>query len=121
MPRQLKLGKGWRIGLDPDAAPFQGLVGADDWSVELTRPEFDEFCQAALQLSDTVDRLRTELMDEESVTCEHTSNSLYLEVRGYPDRYQLSFILLTGRRAEGTWDSTATPELLRAIQMLQVF
>jgi Domain of unknown function (DUF1818) len=121
MARQLKLGKNWRIGLDPDAASFQGLVGAEDWAVELTRDEFDEFCQAALKLSDTVDRLRTELMDEETITCEHTSDRLYLEVRGYPDRYQLSFILLTGRRAEGTWDSTATPELLRAIQMLQVF
>jgi hypothetical protein len=121
MSRQLKLGKGWRIGFNPEGSPFQGLVGAEDWAVELTRDEFDEFCQAAQQLSDTVDRFRTELMDEESITCEHTGERLYIEVRGYPERYQLSFILLTGRRAEGTWDSTATPELLRAIQMLQVF
>lgn len=121
MPRQLKLGKGWRIGFDPDASTFQGLLGSEDWSVELTRDEFDEFCQAAQQLSDTLDRLRTELMDEESITCEHTSDNLYLEIRGYPNDYQLSFILLRGRRSEGTWDSAATQELLRVIQMLQVF
>jgi hypothetical protein len=121
MAKQLKLGKNWRIGLDPDAVPFQGLLGAEGWAVELTRDEFDEFCNLAQQLSDTVDQLRTELMEEETIACELSSDRLWVEVRGYPDRYQLSFILLTGRRAEGYWDPDATQEILRAIQMLQVF
>jgi Domain of unknown function (DUF1818) len=42
-------------------------------------------------------------------------------VRGYPDTYRLSFIVLTGRRAEGCWAAEATKEVLRVVQMVQVF
>jgi hypothetical protein len=119
--RQLRSGTGWRVGWDANAPIFQALVGADDWAVELTQAEFSDFCRFAQQLSDTVAHLRAELMDEETITCEATSEHLWMEVRGYPYQYQLSFILLTGRRAEGIWSATATQEVLRTIQMIQVF
>jgi hypothetical protein len=88
--RQLRSGPGWRVGWDPDAGSFQALLGADDWAIELTQPEFDDFCRFAQQLSEAIEQM-------------------------------LSFILLTGRRGEGSWSAEATKEVLRVIQMVQVF
>jgi hypothetical protein len=119
--RQLRSGPGWRVGWDPDAPLLQALVGADDWAIELTQSEFDDFCRFAQQLSDTLEQMRSELMDEEAIVCEASSDLLWMEARGYPDQYQLSFIALTGRRAEGSWSAEATKEILRVIQMMQVF
>jgi hypothetical protein len=121
MARQLRSGPGWRVGWDASALAFQALVGADDWAVELTQAEFDEFCRFAIQLSDAIEQMRSELMEEEAIACEASSDRLWMEVRGYPDAYQLSFIVLTGRRAEGYWSIEATKEVLRAVQMVQVF
>lgn len=121
MARQLRSGLGWRVGWDAEALSFQALVGADDWAVELTQAEFDEFCRFALQLSEAIEEMRSELMEEEAITCEASSERLWMEVRGYPDAYQLSFIALTGRRAEGCWSIEATKEVLRVVQMVQVF
>jgi Domain of unknown function (DUF1818) len=121
MARQLRSGSGWRVGWDPEAVSFQALLGADDWAVELTQTEFDEFCRFAQQLTETLEQMRSELMDEEAIACEASSELLWMEVRGLPDAYGLSFILLTGRRAEGSWSVAATKEVLQAIQMVQVF
>jgi Domain of unknown function (DUF1818) len=121
MTRQLRSGVGWRVGWDAEALGFQALVGAEDWGVELTQAEFDEFCRFALNLSEAIEQMRSELMEEEAIACETSSDQLWMEVRGHPDAYQLSFILLTGRRAEGCWPIEATKEVLRVIQMVQVF
>jgi Domain of unknown function (DUF1818) len=121
MTRQLRSGAGWRVGWDPEAPSFQALVGADDWAVELTQAEFDTFCRFALQLSEAIEQMRSELMEEEAIACEASSDQLWMEVRGYSDAYQLSFIVLTGRRAEGCWTAEATKEVLRVVQMVKVF
>ncbi|HEY9823882.1 MAG TPA: DUF1818 family protein [Stenomitos sp.] len=121
MGKQIRSGPGWRVGWDADADLFQALLGADDWAVELTQVEFDEFCRLAQQLSETVAQMRSELMDEEAIACEVKSDSLWMEVRGYPDAYQLSFIALTGRRVEGSWSVEATREVLRTIRTAQMF
>ena len=121
MARQLKQGQGWRLGWDPDASTFQGLVGATVWAVELTGPEFEDFCRLSQQLAETMTQMSEELMDEEAIACEASSHLIWLEVRGYPHTYGLIFILLGGRRAEGEWDASATAELIQAIQTLHVF
>jgi Domain of unknown function (DUF1818). len=41
--RILKTGTGWRLGWNPQATEFQGLVGGDTWAMELTQAEFDDF------------------------------------------------------------------------------
>ncbi|HEY9696460.1 MAG TPA: DUF1818 family protein [Trichocoleus sp.] len=119
--RQLKSGEGWRLGWDADASEFQGLVGGTDWAIELTAAELEDFCRLALQLAETMNQMSQELMAEERLQCEAESARLWLEVEGFPHAYQLRFILLTGRRAEGNWTEAAVPALLQAIQTLQVF
>ncbi|NMF66987.1 DUF1818 family protein [Brasilonema octagenarum] len=121
MERVLKSGLGWRIGWNPAAPEFKGLVGTDDWAIELTEPELNDFCRLLAQLADTMRQMATELMDEEKITCEAESDLLWMEVEGYPHAYSLRFILKTGRCAEGKWDDSAVAGLLKASQMLKVF
>jgi hypothetical protein len=44
-----------------------------------------------------------------------------MEVEGYPQSYNLRFILNTGRGTEGKWEASAVSGLLQAIGMLKVF
>ncbi|RZM79635.1 DUF1818 family protein [Leptolyngbya iicbica] len=119
--RHLKEGLGWRLGYDPDASVFKGLVGGDRWTVELTEAEFADFCRLTLQLADTVRSLANELMDEERICCEQETAHIWLEVEGLPTAFDLRFILLAGRRAEGGWTATATANIIQAIPALTLF
>ncbi|MFN6567093.1 DUF1818 family protein [Dendronalium sp. ChiSLP03b] len=121
MERLVKSGSGWRIGWNPNALEFKGLVGTDDWAVELTEAELNDFCRLLAQLADTMKQLAAELMDEEKIACEAESDLLWMEVEGYPDEYSLHFILNTGRCVEGKWNASAVADLLQATGMLKVF
>lgn len=121
MSRQVKSGEGWRLGWNPEAEEFCGLVGGENWAIELTQAELDDFCRLATQLAETMDQMSQELMEQERICCEVESDHIWLEAEGFPQAYTLRFILLQGRCGEGAWSETAVPGLLQAIQMLQVF
>ncbi|UZQ53991.1 DUF1818 family protein [Trichothermofontia sichuanensis B231] len=117
----LKQGKGWRLGWDPTAIEFVGLVGTDEWAIELTAAEFQDFCRLLQQLAETMTAMASELMPEERITCEAESEWVWLAVEGYPHAYGLSVIIHSGRRAEGYWPPAAVPGLLAATQTWSVF
>jgi hypothetical protein len=119
--RILKSGRGWRLGWNPTAAEYQGLVGSDHWALELTLAEFEDFCRLLTQLAETIQQMSTELMDEEYVACELESSLLWLEASGYPHAYSIRLILQQGRRCEGFWPSTVVADLLHAVQTLTYF
>lgn len=121
MARQSKEGPGWRISWDESAPEFQGLLGGDQWALELTAAEFNDFCRLAQQIAATMVTMAAELMDDERLTCELETEHIWVESDGYPHAYSLRFILLTGRRGEGGWPVAAIPELLQAIAYLKVF
>lgn len=119
--RVLKKGNGWRIGVNPVAREFKGLVGTDEWAIELTEAELNDFCRLLRQLAETMQQMESELMDEEKIACEAESSLLWMEVEGYPHAYSLRFILNSGRGVEGRWDSTVVQNLIQAAAMLDVF
>ncbi len=121
MERLVRSGSGWRIGWNPNSAEFKGLVGGDDWAIELTEAELNDFCRLLGQLGETMSQLASELMDEEKISCEAESDLLWMEVQGYPQAYSLHLILNTGRRGEGSWPDVAVPGLVQAAQMVKVF
>ena len=121
MSRIIKSGPGWRIGWNPEAAEFVGLVGTEDWAIELNQVELDNFCRLALQLAETMQVMESELMEEEAITLEAESNQLWLEAEGFPGAYSLRFILQSGRQAEGAWAIDAVPGLLGGIRSLKVW
>ncbi|HBB35023.1 MAG TPA: DUF1818 domain-containing protein [Cyanobacteria bacterium UBA8803] len=121
MERIVKNGLGWRLGWAPQATEYQGLVGTDDWAIELTGAELDDFCRLLTQLAQTMKDMSSELMDEEKIACEAESDLIWMQVEGYPDAYALRFILNSGRRCEGSWLPEAVPGLLQAAYSLKVF
>ncbi len=121
MQRVIKLGQGWRLGWDATAATYPALVGNEAWSLELTLAEWQDFCRLFAQLVDTIAALQSELMDSEAIAIEVESELLWLEAEGDPTAYSLHLILLTGRRAEGSWTAAAVPELFAAMQTIAVF
>lgn len=121
MSRFLKSGPGWRIGYDPEAVEFKGLVGTDDWALELTEAELNDFCRLLGQLVDTMKQMGTELMEEEAIACEVESDRLWLEAAGYPQAYTLHLMVLSGRRAEGCWSAQVVEHLFQATCSLKVF
>ena len=121
MERLIKSGSGWRIGWNPQADKYQGLVGSDDWAIELTSAELNDFCRLLTQLVTTMSQMQAELMDEERISCVAESDLLWLEVEGYPHAYSLRLIINQGRRCEGNWAEGIARELAEAIQRLKVF
>jgi Domain of unknown function (DUF1818) len=114
--RSLKSGPGWRLGWNPESLSFPGLVGTDDWAIELTPAELADFWRLTLQLAETMTAMQAELMDEEALTLEAESEHLWLEACGFPSAYGLRLIVQSGRRVEGAWAAAAVPGLVAAIQ-----
>ncbi|MFN9671773.1 MAG: DUF1818 family protein [Microcystis sp.] len=114
MEKMLKYGSGWRLGWNTTATVYKGLIGGDDWAIELTEAEWQDLRRLLSQLTATMAAMATELMDEESIACEAESELLWLEATGFPDNYSLRLILYQGRSCEGNWSAAALPELLAA-------
>ena len=121
MAKLLKSGNGWRIGWHPDSLDYQGLVGTEDWAIELTEAELDDFCRLLAQLAQPMSEMARELMDSEKIACEAETDLLCMQVEGYPHAYSLQLILNTGRRCEGKWPGSVVPEILQATQVLKTF
>nr|WP_069790151.1 DUF1818 family protein [Cyanobacterium sp. IPPAS B-1200]OEJ79566.1 hypothetical protein A5482_00790 [Cyanobacterium sp. IPPAS B-1200] len=117
----LKKGKGWRIGWQEKPDIYKGLIGADDWALELSAPEMEDFCRLLAQIRDTMDSMAEHLMEEETISCEVESPLLWLGADGYVNNYRLRIILHQHRGAEGSWQSYAIPELIKVAQSLKSF
>ncbi len=118
MAKLLKKGYQWRVGWDSQAQKYQALVGSDDWAIELTIAEFQDFNRLLQQLVSTMEQMKAELMDQERISCEAETPLLWLEVEGYPDEYTLRLIVNSDRRCEGNWREGVAVELAAATQRL---
>ncbi len=119
--RFIKQGPGWRIGWNEESVIYKGLVGSDDWAIELTETEFRDFCRLVLQLGETMEQMQAELMDEETITCEVQSDLIWLEVVGFPSAYSLRLLVEQGRRCEGNWQESAVKAMTAAIPVFNGF
>ncbi|MCC0179750.1 DUF1818 family protein [Waterburya agarophytonicola K14] len=111
MERLTKSGAGWRIGWHPHGVKYQGLIGGEDWAIELTKAELNDFCRLLNQLVDTMSQMSAELMDEEKINCEAETDLLWMEVEGYCRSYSLRLILNCDRRCEGNWQEGVAPQI----------
>jgi hypothetical protein len=111
-------GDRWRLGYNPSAQIFCGLVGGAGWAIELTQAELSDFLRLSLQLADTMTQMADELADQEKLTCSLESELILVETAGFADRYSLYLQLQTARKAECTWSELDVPELLGAIAKL---
>lgn len=118
--RTVHSGEGWRVGWHPHNLEYQGLLGSDNWAIELTQAEFRDFHRLLSQLLATMAEMETELMDGERISCEAETDLIWIEVEGFPRSYSLRFILNCDRRCEGSWNEGVAPKLLSAIQSLDL-
>ena len=118
MERQLKTGDGWRVGWHPHGKQYTGLVGTNDWAVELTKAELADFYRLLNQLVATMSQMSAELMEQEKISCEAETSLLWMEVEGYPHSYSLRLILHCDRRCEGNWTAGIAPQLADAFNSL---
>ncbi|MGF1487425.1 MAG: DUF1818 family protein [Prochloraceae cyanobacterium] len=121
MERLIKSGKGWRIGWDRSAPKYQGLVGDDNWAIELSEAELNDFCRLLLNLAETMAQMSAELMSEERIAIEAETELLWMEVEGFPDDYCLRLILSGDRRCEAYWSRSAIKDLIVACQNLKTY
>ena len=121
MERVIKTGVDWRLGWNPNAEEFQGLVAGEGWAIELTEAELNDFCRLLGQLAATMSQMASELMDEEKIAIEAESDLLWVQLEGYPEAYSVQLILNAGRRCEGFWAAAAVPSLVQATKVLKVF
>lgn len=119
--RFTKEGEGWRLGWDATALDYKGLLGGATWAIELTEAEFNTFRRLAIDINQTMGAIAAELMDAERITCEAEAEGLWLEAEGFPDAYSLRFILASGRRCEGEWDTAAAKQIVQAVHHLTLF
>ncbi len=116
--RVIQEGPGWRLGWDAYAPGYPALLGGEDWAMELTAEEFEDFRRLAEELVATLKAMADHLMAEEQLTCELESKHVWLEVEGYPQAYGLHFILQGGRRGEGGWPAPVADQVMAAIATL---
>jgi hypothetical protein len=118
LERLIKSGDGWRIGWHPHGTKYQGLVGTEDWAIELTTAELNDFCRLLAQLIATMSQMSTELMESEKISCQAETELVWLEVEGYSDRYCLRLILNCDRRCEGYWAEDIAPHILQGFNSI---
>ncbi len=117
MNKYLISGEGWRLGYSPDAEIFVGLVGAENWAIELNQQELNDFCRLSLQLAETMTSMQAELAEEENLICSAQTEEIFIEASGLVGNFTIHLQLLNGRRAEGIWRQEAIAEFLNAIRL----
>ncbi len=119
--RILKKGQGWRLGWNSQNIPYPGLIGGEDWAIELSKAEFADFCRLFEKLATTMNLMAEEVMEEERIACEAESELLWLEVEGFTHAYSLRVILNQGRCCEGNWPAEVVSDLYQEIEKLNSF
>lgn len=105
--------------MDP-ARPFVALVGGEGWACELRAAELQALCHGVTVLVRQHGAIAGQLMAEESITINHESCGLWLELCGTAASWSLRFLLESDadRGCEGAWSTQASPQLAMALQQL---
>lgn len=96
------------------------MVGGEGWACELRAAELQALCHGVAVLVRQHSAIAGQLMAEESITINHESCGLWLELWGTAASWSLRFLLEpdTDRGCEGTWSAQASPQLAMALQQL---
>ena len=118
--RPLRVGPGWRVGVNELVGGYCALVGGDRWAVEMTMAEWQDFCVALRQIEAAIGSLHSQLMEGEAVTLEQATERLLVVATGELPDLELYIQICSERNAEGYWPSEALPGLFDAVRHLQL-
>ena len=111
--------------MDPQRQPFVVLIGGSGWATELTAAEALQLQSAVALLLQQLEAIAPMLMPQESIELEHSSQGLWLQLRGWPECWSLRLVLdhppadgAAGRGFEAEWDAAASAPLAAALLAL---
>ncbi len=114
---QLLTGPGWRVGWRLNQT-YCYLLGADQWALELTSSEWEDFRTGLSFLQSEFKQIQSLLVEEETATLEYNTEAITLIGSGYPLRHRLYLRLHQHRCGEGAWAPDAVTDLIKAVDKL---
>ena len=84
--------KNWRLLRDLKKGKFCFLIGVDNWSIELQKSEFDSLYFLLLRINEQLLCIKSELMDEESISIELEQLPWYIELERKKNEWSLRFV-----------------------------
>tara|TARA_Y100001970_G_scaffold294309_1_gene450273 strand:- start:1564 stop:1947 length:384 start_codon:yes stop_codon:yes gene_type:complete len=115
-------GEGWRVLYDQSKVKFPILIGGDNWSIELTYNEYQDFYCVLKTLDDQIINISKNLMDEEVINLEFEKNHWYGELDGKKSAWSLRFIHndneQINRSFEFSWPQQAASKVTEHIKEL---
>ena len=84
--------KRWRLLRDFKKGKYCFLIGVDTWSIELQKSEFESLYFLLLKINEQLLSIKSELMDEESITLEIEQLPWYIELKGNKNEWDLRFV-----------------------------
>ncbi len=84
--------KRWRLLKDPKKGKFCFLISVDNWSIELQKSEFETLYFLLLKINEQLLIIKSELMDEESITLELEQLPWHIELEGKKNEWNLRFV-----------------------------
>ena len=84
--------KGWRLLRDVKKGKYCFLIGVDNWSIELQKSEFHSLYLLLIKIIEQLSSVKSELMDEESITLELEQLPWYIQLEGKKNEWSLRFV-----------------------------
>ena len=88
----LKQEKDWRLIKDFKKGKYCFLIGANNWSVELQKSEFDTMYSLLLKLNAQLSDIKNSLLDEEFISLEIEKLPWYIQLEGKKNEWSLRFV-----------------------------
>ena len=117
-------GPGWRLAIDKQRQGYQALIASDDWALELTTAEFEQFRNMCGKIVDQYKDCLDHLMAEENLELCLEEGAFWFELRGDCNGWALRFVLssaLGERGAEGSWQRSTASAFCEALALAEVY
>ena len=113
--------KRWKLLRDFKKGKFCFLIGVGNWSIELQKSEFRSLYFLLIKIEEQLLVIKSELMDEESITLELEQLPWYIELEGKKNEWSLRFVFESRdetRSFEMYWPIPIAETLLNEIKKM---
>ena len=113
--------KRWRLLRDFKKGKFCFLIGVDNWSIELQKSEFYSLYILLLKINEQLLVIKSELMDEESISLELEQLPWFIELKGNKNKWSLRFVFESQdqtRSFEMYWPTSVAQNLFCEIKTM---
>ena len=87
--------KDWRLIKNLDRGKYCFLIGVNNWSIELSKNEFDSLSKLLIKIEKQFNSIKGELLEEELINFEIEKSPWFIELEGNKKQWNLSIIFET--------------------------